>query len=183
MKSRWREWDAQGKDDGDLLRGASLLEAVEWQQQRPVELSAEEQDFIRCSCEWKERERQERERQQQEKEKLQRRANQFLLGGFIVAVLVAGVAVWEGFRAAIGERNAEMRAKIATLDSRWVSGEESLNLQLDVIAVGKELKEASWAKFDSRLRVTNLLREMLMKWREYNSIGVAHFGDDALFCT
>jgi len=170
LKSRWREWDAQGKDDGDLLGGASLLEAVEWQQQRPAELSAEEQDFIRRSREWKERAQQERERQEQEKEKLQGRANQFLLGGFIVAVLVAGVAVWQGFRAVNGERNAEMKSRIATLDSRLVSGEESLNFQLDVIAAGKELKDARWATYDSRLRGANLLREMLMKWREYNSI-------------
>lgn len=42
-------WQASNQDSGALLRGAPLTEAESWLQQRPDDLSANEQDFIHIS--------------------------------------------------------------------------------------------------------------------------------------
>jgi hypothetical protein len=41
-----REWDARGRDPGELYRGARLAAAVDWAGQHPDELNALEREFL-----------------------------------------------------------------------------------------------------------------------------------------
>jgi WD40 repeat protein/DNA-binding SARP family transcriptional activator len=44
-----REWDAGGRDAGDLYRGARLAAALDWSAQHPDELTPVEREFVRAS--------------------------------------------------------------------------------------------------------------------------------------
>ncbi len=44
-----RQWQASGKDDGAVLRGALLIEATQWMTQRSDALGQQEQEFIEIS--------------------------------------------------------------------------------------------------------------------------------------
>jgi len=50
-----RQWKTQAEDEGGLLRGALLLEAEAWLNQRSLDLSATERDFIEKSLEQRDR--------------------------------------------------------------------------------------------------------------------------------
>ena len=46
-----RQWQAAGQDDGVLLRGFPLEEAIQWASERESDLSQTENDFIQSSIE------------------------------------------------------------------------------------------------------------------------------------
>jgi WD40 repeat protein len=56
-----REWESLGRSPVDLFRGLRLVQAVEFDQEHPGELSALERDFLNASRELAEREQAERE--------------------------------------------------------------------------------------------------------------------------
>ncbi len=60
-----REWEALGRDPGELYRGARLAQAVEWAETHAGELNALERAYLDASREWAEREAAEREAQRQ----------------------------------------------------------------------------------------------------------------------
>lgn len=91
LRERMREWEAMGKDEGALLRGASLVEAQEWFQKRLEELSLEERDFIRLSGELREGEKREPRHRPQ-------RTIFGLAGGLVIVALLAilaGIGWWK----------------------------------------------------------------------------------------
>ncbi|MBP0019394.1 MAG: trypsin-like peptidase domain-containing protein [Cyanobacteria bacterium SBLK] len=85
LKVRIQEWEKMSKDEEAFLRGASLFEAKDWQQQRGDELSQSEQEFIVKSLEhWN-----------KEKEELERKRKRTILGlsGIsLVALILASIA-------------------------------------------------------------------------------------------
>jgi formylglycine-generating enzyme required for sulfatase activity/energy-coupling factor transporter ATP-binding protein EcfA2 len=85
LRAAMRQWEATGKDDGALLRGAPLAEAEDWRNGRLEELSPEERVFIQLSLALRDREQAEREQQQQRELLLERQARRWLQG--LVAVL------------------------------------------------------------------------------------------------
>jgi tetratricopeptide (TPR) repeat protein len=46
LEFRMKEWERQRRDDGALLKGASLTEAKRWLAERAADISQDEQDFI-----------------------------------------------------------------------------------------------------------------------------------------
>jgi hypothetical protein len=70
LRYRIHEWEETQRDEGALLRGATLAEAEEKLKQRGEDLSEDEQEFIQASVVLRDRE--ERERIELEREKLQR---------------------------------------------------------------------------------------------------------------
>jgi hypothetical protein len=60
-----RQWEASGRDEGALLRGALLVGAEGWLAEREAEIGQAERHFIRASIALRERETAEREAQRQ----------------------------------------------------------------------------------------------------------------------
>ena len=83
-----QQWVDSGKDDGALLRGATLAVAEDWLQQRGGEVSKPQRWFIEKSVELRERER-------KQKERLRRS----VIGGLVCGlVVISGFAVFAGWQ-------------------------------------------------------------------------------------
>jgi len=65
LRAALHQWEAAGRDEGILLRGAPLAEAEGWLAERAGELSEPERDFILAGAEQRERDAAEREAQRQ----------------------------------------------------------------------------------------------------------------------
>jgi hypothetical protein len=52
LRGNIRQWEASGRDEGALLRGAPLAEAEGWLEEGDIELSQAELEFIRASLEF-----------------------------------------------------------------------------------------------------------------------------------
>ncbi|GAA0937473.1 hypothetical protein GCM10009559_30550 [Pseudonocardia zijingensis] len=48
LQDRRARWESGGRDDGALLRGAPLAAAVEWSSSRADDLTAADQEYVRC---------------------------------------------------------------------------------------------------------------------------------------
>jgi WD40 repeat protein len=51
------QWEARGRDPGDLYRGARLAQAEEWAEQRRGELTRREEEFMAASTAWRDEDR------------------------------------------------------------------------------------------------------------------------------
>lgn len=102
LRAAMRQWEATGKDDGALLRGAPLAEAEAWQQRRLGELSPEERVFIQLSLALRDREKKERER-------LRQRMTLGLVSGLIITTTLALFTAqrWQLAEAQLGKLAAE----------------------------------------------------------------------------
>ncbi|MGD1699576.1 WD40 repeat domain-containing protein, partial [Dapis sp. BLCC M229] len=79
------------------------------------------------------------------------------------------LAEFQRRKAVESEENANMRAEIATLESRF---DKSLETQLDIIELAKELKKRQddgQLKPDIPFQIAGILHEMT-DWREYNHL-------------
>ncbi|NET84225.1 MAG: hypothetical protein F6J94_20600 [Moorea sp. SIO1F2] len=156
IRATMGHWQEMNRDKGLLLRGAALVQAQEKLKERREELSEAEQEFIGLS------------------QKYQKRQFQSIIGFVtIVFVAISGlavVAVWQRDEALIAENNANLKADIAGLKSRLVSGEETLDVQLDAIEVNQELQEAKKPTTDILIAGANLLQEALSQPREINRL-------------
>ena len=97
-----RDWQARGRESGDLYRGARLAAALEWAAEHQVELNAAERAFLDES-------RRASEREVERQRRMNRRLRVLLAGAavlLLVAVLAGGFAVVQGQRAEDEARNA-----------------------------------------------------------------------------
>ncbi|NET16336.1 MAG: AAA family ATPase, partial [Okeania sp. SIO1H6] len=162
LKGRLAEWEDKDKDDGALLRGLLLVEAEKWHEERLSELSQEERVFIQLSLELRDRERKQRQRGRQ----------LTVLGLTVGLVLVSGAGPLLELQrqlAEISEKNADMRAKIATLETPF---NQSIETQLDAIKLGKELKKLQddgQLRADIPFKTAGILQKMT-EWWEYNRL-------------
>ncbi|CAD5962399.1 putative WD repeat-containing protein all2124 [Planktothrix rubescens] len=151
LRTAMNYWQEKNRDQGLLLRGAALVQAVEQLKTRREELSQDEQEYIQLSQELHDKE-----------EKQKRRQRQQIVGGSIAfAVIVALLGVWSEVqrrKAFIGEENANFRAEITTLESRFNS---SLPVQLNVIELNQRLQQAKTATIDIQMQATDLLRQIV----------------------
>ncbi len=99
------EWQHTGRDDGALLRGASLTEAESWLARRAENLTPGEKEFIQGGLDLRERERQGRLRQR-------RRQAMALTSGMMVALVLLALAGWQWWRAE-GERRVSLARQLA----------------------------------------------------------------------
>jgi WD40 repeat protein/cytochrome c-type biogenesis protein CcmH/NrfG len=92
LRAALRQWVTSNKDEGALLRGATLAEAEQWLEQRRSDLSQEEQHFIEASVQL-------REEEQKSRKKLQQRVVLGLVTGLIIAAALSIFAVIQWRRA------------------------------------------------------------------------------------
>jgi WD40 repeat protein/class 3 adenylate cyclase len=122
------EWELLERDVGSVYRGARLAQAREWAILHPNSLNAGERAFIEASNELEQREQTEREAQIQREleaakklaetqsraaKQLRRRAV-FLTGAFVLAIVLAGVAIFFGNKANHNANQAQVERLIAT---------------------------------------------------------------------
>lgn len=159
-----QEWELLERDPSALYRGARLAQVLEWAVLHPEELNAHEHTFLNASKEQEEGERREREQAQQreldaaqelvessqrlaeeqkaraeESARAARRLRQRaygLAGAFVLALLLAGLALLLGdqarMSAAAAEKNAgqaESERRIAT--ARELAASASNNVTID----------------------------------------------------
>ncbi|MGA2925788.1 MAG: BTAD domain-containing putative transcriptional regulator [Solirubrobacteraceae bacterium] len=107
------EWDARGRDAGDLYRGARLTAALDWVAQHREELNRIEREFIDCS-----RLQADREARRQ---RSQNRRLRFLLIGTGCLLFVSILA---GVVALIKQHNATDDAHLAAAEARSALGRQ-----------------------------------------------------------
>jgi WD40 repeat protein/transcriptional regulator with XRE-family HTH domain len=137
------EWEARRRDPAELYRGARLAQTREWVAANEDRLNTAEHDFLAASIEQEQYEALEREAQRQREleaaqklaetqsraaKQLRRRAF-ILTGAFLLAIALAGVAIFFGNRANQNATEAQSAKRIAT--SRELAGAALVNLNID----------------------------------------------------
>ncbi|NET13913.1 MAG: CHAT domain-containing protein [Okeania sp. SIO1H6] len=160
LRDNLSQWEQEKKDDF-LLQGGLLKEAESWLEKAEQKITETERRYVEKS-----RKRRERERQ---------KLIGALTGGLAMVSLFAVGAVWQWRRAVVGEKNAVMKANIATLETRFAS--EQLDGLVEGIKIGKELKDADWATIENRIQGANMLRKMVdvEGWKEFSLLEGSDF--------
>ena len=117
-----REWDAHGRDPGDLYRGARLAAALEFRAQHADRIARLERDFVSAS-------QLETDREAGRQRIQNRRLRALLVAGAVLLVLtvVAGVV------AVVGQQRASKNAQLADAAAR-----AALGRQLGAEALGEQ---------------------------------------------
>jgi class 3 adenylate cyclase len=129
------DWQARGRESGDLYRGARLAAALEWAAEHPVELNAAERSFLDAS-------RQASEREVERQRRMNRRLRALLAGAaalLVVAVAAGGLAAVQGQRAADEARNATDQKLLAQQAADQAKEQSSLAQQAAREARSREL--------------------------------------------
>jgi WD40 repeat protein/serine/threonine protein kinase len=129
-----QDWEAQGRDPGDLYRGARLAQASEWVENHPAEINLLERQFLDTSIQQLEHERAEKEAQRQreletaqklaetEKQRAEEQARaagrlrmrgRFLAGALGLAIALLFAAAWFGYQANLQRQEAEIQRQQA----------------------------------------------------------------------
>jgi WD40 repeat protein/transcriptional regulator with XRE-family HTH domain/energy-coupling factor transporter ATP-binding protein EcfA2 len=156
LRLRWRlseaarDWQRLERDEGSLYRGAALAAAVEWQEAHNTSLNDREREFLDASLALQERDRLARERQ--------RRLLTVSLGlGFVLALVLGGVAVLQWWQADVQRAAAEEARQTATarelaFQADAVRTGSAVLLPRSVLLAAETLKRFSSREAESTLR-------------------------------
>ncbi|AFZ01707.1 CHAT domain-containing protein [Calothrix sp. PCC 6303] len=157
LKVALQQWVDSNKDDGSLLRGATLAVAEYWLQKRGEEVSKPQRWFIEKSVELRERER-------KQKEKLRRQVIGGLAAGLVLALSLAGFAVWQWQEARIRGMNSSVLSIEALLASK-----QDLDALIEAVRIGKDLqKNPLGVPEDTKIRTVVTLQKVVYGVRELN---------------
>jgi WD40 repeat protein len=162
LRAACRQWQMNQQDEGGLLRGALLLEAEKWFQQRRIDLSPIEQQLIHTSLTLQSRERLQRDRQRRH----------WLMGlssGLTAAVVLIGTAAWQWHRAEVVQTNAQLDALSTSSIELSNSGKE-LEALVQILKAAQQLRMATQVDPDTRIKVIASLHQILYEIREYNRL-------------
>ena len=138
-----KEWERRGRDPSEFYRGARLAQASEWASGNEERLNAAERSFLDASIVEEQRDAMEREAQrhreleaaqmlaetQSRAAKQLRRRAMFLAGAFLLALVLAGAAIFFGNQANQHASEAQQNANYAT--SRELAAAAISNLEED----------------------------------------------------
>jgi WD40 repeat protein len=161
LRAAMYQWEQTRRDEGELWRGAALVEAEENLKQRREDLSLGEQEFIEASLAL-------RDRLLNQEEK--RRKRQFLITSItsVVFVSLSIVAAYQW-----------RQAKIALIDAATQSSQanfqvdrNSLDALIYALEAGKGLQRVPWGSKDQELQssVLNSLAQSVRWVREQNRL-------------
>ncbi len=153
LKVALQQWVDSNKDDGGLLRGATLAVPEDWLQKRGEEISKPQRWFIEKSVELRERER-------KQKERLRRR----VIGG-----LVCGLVVISGF-AAVSEirRNDAEIGRLSGSAEKYFGVNDQEAALVEAIKAGKILRGSIWKPWiagETQMQAISTLREVVDKFQ------------------
>ncbi|MDX2214374.1 MAG: CHAT domain-containing protein [Oculatellaceae cyanobacterium bins.114] len=157
-----RQWEISQRDEGALLRGAPLVEAEHWFQERQTDLSQSEREFIHASLKQRHLDQHRRDRQR-------RFRITALSSGITAALLLIGVAAWQWQRAEIITSNAQLDSLSAASEELFASGKQ-LEALLESLRAGKQLSQLSEAHPDTHIHVITTLQQVIYGVREYNRL-------------
>ena len=157
------EWEARGQDAAELYRGARLVQVHEWASSNDDKLNAAESRFIAASIELEEREELDRETQRSREliaarelaETQSRAAKQlrqravFMTGAFVLAIALAGIAVFFGNQANQNAAEAQRNAESAQQNAESASASQQQAESERRTAVSRELAAAAISSLES----------------------------------
>ena len=158
LRAAIRQWENSTEDEGALLRGKPLLEAQEWQQQRSAQLSETERRFIELSLALRDREIKSVQRRRQ-------LTISGLTGGLVIALILAGVALWQWQKSAQNEVKA-----IATSSEALFASNNKLDALVEAIKAWRKLQALGWADASTKIRAESALRLSVYGAVEYNRL-------------
>ncbi|AFY31916.1 CHAT domain-containing protein [Calothrix sp. PCC 7507] len=160
-----QQWVESGKDEGALLRGATLAVAEDWLQQRGGEVSKPQRWFIEKSVALREKER-------KQKQRLRRSVIAGLVCGLVV---ISGFAVFAGWQwreartLAIKSQNSELVSGSYFAEKLFASNNE-LEALLEIVKTAKKLKSSAGISKDTIQRVVETLTKVVGSVRERNRL-------------
>ncbi|MDZ7961444.1 MAG: CHAT domain-containing protein [Aulosira sp. DedQUE10] len=153
-----QQWVESGKDEGALLRGATLAVAEDWLQQRGGEVSKAQRRFIEKGVELRERERLER---------LQRRQRTILVlvVFLVIALILAGVA-------GLGWWSAQLKQidVISKSSESLLIGNQKLEALLESLKAQKKLQTTFLVNQDIQTKVTIAMLQAVYGVEEFNRV-------------
>ena len=151
LRAAMRQWQASDQDEGGLLRGAPLVTAETWQEERGAELSLAEWDFINTSIVFRASEAERRERRRR-----------WIMAGLATGLVVALILLVFAFNQSnIARDNAELAGQSAA--TAVVAEKEALDQAAAAEAERLKLKQPNWMP-DARPRST-----AVWCWRSWRS--------------
>ncbi|MBD2341790.1 CHAT domain-containing protein [Calothrix sp. FACHB-156] len=157
LKVALQQWVDSNKDDGGLLRGATLAVAEDWLQQRGGEVSKPQRWFIEKSVALRERER-------KQKERLRRQVIGGLAAGLVLAISLAGFAGLQWQEARIRGMNNSVLSIEALLGSK-----KDLDALIEAVRIGKDLQKNPFGvPEDTKIRTVVTLQKVVYGVRELN---------------
>ncbi|MEH2237387.1 nSTAND1 domain-containing NTPase, partial [Nostoc sp.] len=158
LRAEMYQWEQTQRDEGALLRGATLTEAQEKLEQRREELSKGEQEFIETSVALRDREEKQRQRRRQ-------LGVSGLAGGLVLALGLSGLASIGWWNAEISQINAFAQSSdgFLRLDGRKA-------VQSSVKAAVK-MQGKFWVDTDTRTQVELALLNTVHNVAAPNTLG------------
>lgn len=158
LRAAKRQWEQSGQDDGALLHGKPLAEAIDWLHQRSPDLSDGEVHFIQQSL----------ARRVRETQTLQRRRRLTLLGlvtGLVGALTLSGMTLWQWRNSVIGE----VQVLSGYSEAMFTTHHELEALQ-DAIRAGQKLKQLGIVPTATESIVSQALHHLLSRIQESNRL-------------
>ncbi|MDZ8264728.1 MAG: hypothetical protein RMY63_41145, partial [Nostoc sp. ChiQUE01b] len=102
LRVAMRQWQTRNDDEGTLLRGTLLVEAEEWLQHHPDEISKPEWEFIQSSLALRDRIKRQEEKRLEQELRQQKAKTRFVIttAFFAITALVTGGIAWQKNREA-----------------------------------------------------------------------------------
>jgi len=174
-----RQWEGSDREDESLLGGKRLADAKDWYERCQDKLSSSDCHFIHRSLVVQERENRQRKRKRQ-------LMFTSLIVGFLLALMLAGMAWWGWQDAAINE----VRALSTSSNALFVSNQR-LDALVEALRAWKKLQKLAWVDARTRTQVENVLRQASYTVNERNRLlghqdvvyGVAFSSDGTLMAT
>ncbi|RUS92499.1 hypothetical protein DSM106972_098860 [Dulcicalothrix desertica PCC 7102] len=164
LRIAMRTWESSSFDEGALLRGKPLADAEYWERQRFLELSGVERSFIALSVEFRERESRNQKRRRQ-------LTILGLTSGLVLALILAGIAWWQGQNT----NKNEIEALNATTAAQLVSNQD-FDALIIILKASKKLSNISPLAFifdkkaHTQIKISDLLQEAVYKVKERNRL-------------
>jgi WD40 repeat protein len=188
-----REWSSADRDPSFLLRGTRLDHFAEWAPTAGLALSSDEQDYLAASMADRDARRTAQAREQADRERLRRRILQGLAVGFLIALILTTLALWQwnvATKAQTAAENAQTVAEhearnavirelsAAALNNLAIDPELSVLLALEAVAQTREIDGTVTAEAEQALHQAVQASHVQLSIPADGSLGPASFSPD-----
>jgi WD40 repeat protein/DNA-binding SARP family transcriptional activator len=172
LRAAIRGWQASDKDEGALLRGAPLTQANAWLEERRIDLSGMEIDYIQVSMALQEKE-------QLRREKRRRRTIIALASGLLITIIL-GVFAGGQWRRAEDERDIALSRELAAAASSNLNLDPELSILLAMSAVSEPLSARLPVPREAEEALHTALLSSRLRWTLPGGFGVDFSPDGTL---
>jgi len=172
LRAAIRGWQASGEDEGALLRGVPLSQASAWLDERRVDLSNMEIDYIQASLDL-------REKEQNRREKRRRRTIIALASGLVITIIL-GIFAAGQWRRAENERDIALSRELAAASSSNLNLDPDLSILLAISAVSEPLSTGLPVPREAEEALHTALLSSRLRWTLPGGFGVDFSPDGTL---